>query len=61
MSVSVGAYMHLYGMFTITEPTGDASVPKEDGDRNSSKMSIILVEGVCLVFPPFCYILFYSV
>jgi hypothetical protein len=35
-------------VFKITEPTGDDSIAKEDGDdHNSSKMSIILVEGVC--------------
>jgi hypothetical protein len=48
MSDSVVAHLCRYGVFKITEPTGVDSVPKEDGDdRNSSKMSIILVEGVC--------------
>lgn len=48
MSASALAYICPYCVFKITEPTEDDSVLKEDGgDRNSSKMSIILVEGVC--------------
>jgi hypothetical protein len=51
MSAWAGAYVCSYGMSEIAEPTGDASVTKEDGDDcNSSKMSIILIEGVCLLY-----------
>jgi hypothetical protein len=60
MSDLAGACICSYGMSKIADATGDASVPREDGDDcNSGKMSIILVEAVCLFSPPFC-ILFYS-
>jgi hypothetical protein len=58
MSDLAGACVCSYGVSIFTEPTGEVSTPKEDGDdRNSSKMSIILVEGVCFVFLPFLYII----
>jgi hypothetical protein len=48
VSDSAHVYKCPYGMFKIIEHTGDGSGSREDSeDRNSSKMSIILVEGVC--------------